>query len=32
MNQSNMNLFVDPIRHTNWNSVTQHSNEQAAYT
>ena len=30
MNQSDINMFVDCIRHTNWSSVTQHSNEQSA--
>ena len=25
-------MFVDRIRHTNWNSVTQHSNVLAAYS
>ena len=32
MNQSNINMFVDRIRHINWNSVTQHSSVQAAYS
>ena len=31
MNQSNINMFVDCIRHTYWDSVTQDSNVQAAY-
>ena len=31
MNQSDINMFVDRIRHPDWNRATQYSNINAAY-